>query len=140
MYCKKYNGPENSILCLKFGQNQAERIKLAIPVQIHDSGFNIEYIENYEESMTEYPPGCVLAIKEVFDSSLIVPGKDYTIETSEFLVTRQIQFIREGYITCYSSNKSTYGDGQMVHAPFDIPIDSIIKISSVLGYMVRKDN
>jgi transcriptional regulator with XRE-family HTH domain len=96
-------------------------------------------IRHYGESMIEYPPGCILALKEVYDRRLIVPGRDYVVETSEYRVTKQIQLIKDGFITAYSSNQETYADGRLIHAPFDIPLDAIVKISLVLGYVVKKN-
>ena len=37
-------------------------------------------IRHYEDSMDEYPSGCILALKEVKDRQLVVPGRDYVIE------------------------------------------------------------
>jgi hypothetical protein len=97
-------------------------------------------IRHYGESMVEYPPGCILAIKEVKDRRLIVPGRDYVIETSEYRVTKQVQLGNDNsYLTAYSTNSETYADGRLIHGPFDIPWDAIIRISLVLGYVVKKN-
>ncbi len=39
-------------------------------------------IRHVGDSMTEYPNGCVLAVREVKDRHLLVPGRNYVIETS----------------------------------------------------------
>ncbi len=97
-------------------------------------------MRHYEDSMDEYPSGCILALKEVVDRELVVPGRDYVIETSEYRVTKRVQRGKtQGYITAYSTNKETYPDGRMIHEPFDIPWKAIRRISLVLGYVVKKN-
>lgn len=97
-------------------------------------------IRHYGESMDEYPTGCILAIKEVKDRELVIPGRDYCIETSEYRVTKRLQRGKDKeYITAYSTNPETYADGRLVHEPFDIPWRAITRISLVLGYVVKKN-
>lgn len=97
-------------------------------------------IRHYGESMVEYPTGCILALKEVQDRELIVPGRDYVVETSEYRVTKRIQKGNEpGYITAYSTNQETYKDGRLIHEPFDIPLRAVSRIYLVLGYVVKKN-
>lgn len=97
-------------------------------------------IRHYGESMVEYPNGCILALKEVLDRELIVPGRDYMIETSEYRVTKRVQLGKtKEYITAYSTNEEKYSDGRLVHEPFDIPLRAITHISLVLGYVVKKN-
>jgi hypothetical protein len=90
--------------------------------------------------MAEYPNGCILALKEVLDRELIVPGRDYVIETSEYRVTKRLQLGKtKEYIQAYSTNKETYPDGQLVHEPFNIPWRAVSKVYLVLGYVVKKN-
>jgi len=97
-------------------------------------------IRHYGESMIEYPTGCILALKEVEDRELIIPGRDYMVETSEYRVTKRIQKGKDaGYITAYSTNPETYPDGRLIHEPFDIPWRAIRHIALVLGYVVKKN-
>jgi hypothetical protein len=97
-------------------------------------------IRHYGDSMDEYPSGCILALKEVYDRDLIIPGRDYMIETSEYRVTKRVQKGNTPeFITAYSTNTDTYPDGRMVHEPFDIPFRAISRISMVLGYVVKKN-
>ena len=96
-------------------------------------------IRHYEDSMIEYPSGCVLALREVQDKMLLIPGKDYVIETTENRVTKKIQLgADDTYIRCHSTNTETYPDGTLVHQPFNIRFDNILKIFEVLGYVVKK--
>ena len=96
-------------------------------------------IRHYGESMAEYPKGCILAIKEVKDRRLIIPGKDYVIETAEYRVTKKIQFGNDSkYIVAHSTNSERYDDGSLVHQPFNIYWDLIDNIYEVLGYVVKK--
>lgn len=97
-------------------------------------------IRHYGDSMTEYPSGCILAIKEVLDRSLIIFGKDYVIETSEYRITKRIQSGNKNEsITAYSSNKETYPDGRQIHEPFTIKMETIRRLFLVLGYVVKKN-
>lgn len=97
-------------------------------------------IRHYGDSMVEYPPGCILALKEVIDRDLIIPGRDYCIETSEYRVTKRVQKGSDrDHWTVYSTNPATYADGRLIHEPFDIPIRAIRRIYLVLGYVVNKN-
>lgn len=94
-------------------------------------------IHHYGDSMTEYPSGCILALKRVNDPSLLINGENYVIETDEFRVTKQIQDDGD-CITAYSTNRETYPDGRLIHAPFQIPKDRIRHLDLVLGCVIRK--
>lgn len=96
-------------------------------------------IRHYGESMVEYPSGCILALREVNNLNLIVPGRDYMIETSEYRVTKRLQLKDKDTYTAYSTNTETYPDGKLIHEPFDIPKSEIRRLSLVLGYVVKKN-
>jgi hypothetical protein len=97
-------------------------------------------IRHYGDSMTEYPPGCILALREVKERDLIVWGKDYVIETSEYRITKRVQRGDSNeYIKAYSSNTETYPDGKLIHEPQDIAWKYIHRIFLVLGYVVKKN-
>ena len=94
-------------------------------------------MHHYGDSMTEYPSGCILALKRVNDPRLLINGENYVIETDEFRITKQIQ--DEGdYIVAYSSNRETYPDGHLIHSPIRIPKDSIRHLDLVLGCVIKK--
>ena len=96
-------------------------------------------LRHYGESMTEYPPGCILAVRTVHDKNKLVWGKNYVIETSEYRITKKVQRGKdERYITAYSTNKETYPDGRQIHEPLDVLIDDA-KFSLVLGYVVKQN-
>ena len=94
-------------------------------------------IHHYGESMIEYPSGCILALKRVNDPTLLINGENYVIETDEFRVTKQIQDDGD-FITAYSTNRETYPDGRLIHAPFQIPKDRIRHLDLVLGCVIRE--
>ena len=94
-------------------------------------------IHHYGDSMTEYPSGCILALKRVNNPSLLINGKNYVIETDEFRITKQIQDDGD-CIVAYSSNTETYPDGRLIHAPIRIPKESIRHLDLVLGCVIRK--
>lgn len=96
-------------------------------------------IRHVGDSMTEYPDGCVLAVREVQEKRLLVPGRNYVIETREYRVTKRVQRgSRENTIMLYSSNSEKYEDGRLIHEPFEINLEDVLHIYSVLGYIVNQ--
>lgn len=96
-------------------------------------------IRHVGNSMSEYPDGCVLAVREVTERRLLVPGRNYVIETSEYRVTKRIQRGSEpGFIALYSTNQEKYDDGRLVYEPFEVALEDIRRIFSVLGYIVNQ--
>lgn len=94
-------------------------------------------IHHYGESMVEYPSGCILVLKRVNDPRLLINGENYVVETSEYRVTKQIQDDGD-HITAYSTNRETYPDGRLIHAPITIPKEDIRHLDLVLGCVIRK--
>ena len=98
-------------------------------------------IRHYEDSMAEYPSGCILALKIVEDKQLVVWGKNYVISTSEYRITKRVQRGKnDHYIRAYSSNIETYPDGQLIHEPIDIAWGDIVDIYLVLGCVIKSGN
>lgn len=96
-------------------------------------------IRHVGNSMAEYPDGCVLAVREVTERRLLVPGRNYVVETSEYRVTKRIQRGSEpGFIALYSTNQEKYDDGRLVYEPFEVALEDIRRIFSVLGYIVNQ--
>lgn len=97
-------------------------------------------LRHYGDSMKEYPPGCILTLKEVKERRLIVWGNDYTIETPEYRITKKVQRgDTTDAIRAYSTNEDTYKDGRLVHEPIDVLWNDIRRIFLVLGYVVIKN-
>lgn len=94
-------------------------------------------IHHYGDSMVEYPSGCILALKRVNNTKLLVNGGIYVIETDEFRITKQVQDDGGEYIIAYSTNRETYPDGHLIHSPIRIPKESIRHLDLVLGCVVR---
>ena len=93
-------------------------------------------IRHYEDSMDEYPSGCILILREIFDPAYIIPGRDYVVETDEYRVTKRLRRGRTpDVLMAESTNTEKYEDGSLVHPPFSIPVASIRHISLVLGYV-----
>lgn len=96
-------------------------------------------IRHVGDSMVEYPDGCVLAVREVLDKHLLVPGRNYVIETREYRVTKRVQRgSTPSTIMLYSSNSEKYDDGRLVHEPFEVALEDVLHIFSVLGYIVNQ--
>ena len=96
-------------------------------------------IRHVGDSMVEYPNGCILAVREVTERRLLVPGRNYVIETTEFRVTKRVQRgSTPSTIALYSSNTETYPDGRLIHEPFEVEVEDIRRIYSVLGYIVNQ--
>lgn len=94
-------------------------------------------IRHYGDSMVEYPSGSILALKRVNDSRLIMNGRNYVIETTEYRVTKQLQDDGDCFIA-YSTNRETYPDGHLVHSPFPVPKDAILHLDLVLGCVTKE--
>ena len=96
-------------------------------------------IRHYGDSMIEYPSGSILALKKVEDLRLIIPGRNYVVETTEFRVTKQLQPQQERQlIMAYSTNRETYPDGSLINAPFAIPLETVRTIWQVLGCVIKE--
>ena len=94
-------------------------------------------IRHYGDSMVEYSSGSILALRRVDDQRLIMNGRNYVIETSEYRVTKQLQDDGDHFMS-YSTNRETYPDGRQIHAPFSIPKDAIRYIYLVLGCVTKE--
>lgn len=93
-------------------------------------------IRNTSDGMVEYPIGCILVLRRVMDTKLLIPGYNYLVETNEFSIVKRVQKGKDdAHITLYSSNSATYPDGKLIYEPFEIPIDSVRRIFTVLGYI-----
>lgn len=98
-------------------------------------------IRHYNDSMIEYPTGCVLALKKINDFQNIVWGSNYVIETKEMRITKRMQTSQDqDYIMAYSTNTETYSDGRQIHEPMTILKKDIINLFMVLGRIVNEHN
>lgn len=96
-------------------------------------------IRHVGNSMVEYPDGCILAVREVRERRLLVPGRNYVIETDEYRVTKRVQKgTSQQYIALYSSNQDKYDDGRLIYEPFEVDLSDVRHIFSVLGYIVNQ--
>jgi len=96
-------------------------------------------LRHYEDSMIEYPTGCILALKQVYDRRLLIPGKDYVFETSEYRITKKLGKSKmSNYVLLVSTNEAKRDDGTLLHEPFDVEDDLIIAYYEVLGYVVKR--
>lgn len=95
-------------------------------------------IRHYGDSMYEYPSGSILVLKRVHDTRLIIWGRNYSIETSEYRVTKRLQDGGPDHFIAYSSNKDTYPDGKQIHEPFLIPKELVRHIDLVLGLVGKE--
>ena len=96
-------------------------------------------IRHVGDSMTEYPDGCWLAVKRVLHPNMLVPGKNYVVETDDFRVTKRVQKGSEpGLIKLYSTNRERYDDGQLIHEPFEVHLSDVRRIFSILGFVVNQ--
>ena len=94
-------------------------------------------IRHYGDRMVEYPSGSILALKRVNNPQLIMNGRNYVVETSEYRVTKQLQDDGDHFMA-YSTNRDTYPDGRQIHAPFSVPKGEIRYIYLVLGCVTKE--
>lgn len=95
-------------------------------------------IRHYGDSMVEYPSGSILVLKRVVDVRLIIWGRNYSIETTEYRVTKRLQDGGPDHFIAYSSNTDTYPDGKQIHEPFIIPKELVRHIDLVLGLVGKE--
>jgi Predicted transcriptional regulator len=98
-----------------------------------------------DSMLPDYKPGSLIPLKEVHNKRLVMPGQDYVIETTEYRVVKRLQKSTDK--TCWlacSINTETWEQGplkgQLIHEPFDVPIDEVIHIYIVLGQIQRKQS
>lgn len=98
-------------------------------------------MRNNSDSMVEYPIGCILVMKRVCDVNLLMPGSNYLVETDEFCAVKRYQKGKDNaHIALYSTNATAYPDGRLVYEPFEIPMDSVKRIFTILGYIYTQTN
>jgi len=89
-----------------------------------------------------YVSGSIVAMKEVFNKRLIIPGQDYMIETSEYRVLKRLQRSedKQCYLAC-STNLEIWEvgpqKGKLIHEPFDIHLDDMVRLYQILGSVKR---
>ncbi len=90
--------------------------------------------------MSEYPNGCILALRRITNIRGIVWGRNYVIETTDIRVTKRMQTCidDDSCIMAYSTNTETYSDGRLVHEPFKIHKEDIKQIFLVIGRVVKE--
>lgn len=88
--------------------------------------------------MVEFPDGCILALREVKERRLLIPGMNYVIETDEYRITKRVQKgSTKNSIALYSSNQEKYEDGRLIYEPFEIEVSDIRRIFRILGVIVN---
>ena len=97
-------------------------------------------IRHYENSMAEYPSGCILAIKELNNKSEIIWGRNYVVETIEMRITKKIAELDNDYINCYSTNLETHPDGALIHQPIRVKKTDIRYLARVLGSVNKEES
>ncbi|MBP3354123.1 MAG: hypothetical protein J6L02_05685 [Bacteroidales bacterium] len=95
-------------------------------------------IRHYGDSMIEYPSGSILALKRVNDLRLIIGGRNYVIETTEYRITKKLYDDGGDVIMAYSSNTEVNPDGRLKHPPISIPKETIRHIDLVLGCVIKE--
>lgn len=96
-------------------------------------------IRHYGDSMVEYPAGSILVLKRVQDMSFLLNGRNYVLETTEYRITKQLQYdAGNDYLTAYSTNRETYPDGRLVHSPIRIPLETIRHIDLIVGCVQKE--
>lgn len=127
-------------------QIQAELNAVTEPVEQIDAGDWFRdatgAMRVHGDSMqTKYSPGSIIAFKEVLDRELIIYGRDYVIETSEYRILKRVQKnSSKAHILACSYNESLDGSGNLIHAPFEVPLKKITRLFAVLGKVERDES
>lgn len=94
-------------------------------------------IRHYDDSMAEYPSGCILALKEVKDlEDGLIWGKIYVVEygLDWNRVTKRLQK-NENKIMAYSTNNERHADNTLIHQPFELK--GLHRAFLVLGCVIK---
>lgn len=141
--------PLFDVLAIGGTRSQADMAPTSYPADYIDAGDWFREataaMRIYDVSMEPvYRSGDTVALKDISDKTMVIPGKDYVIETEEYRVLKRIQFTSNPteWLAC-SYNMDKYEDSEgglhLVHQPFPIKIDSVKRVLKVLG-SVRWNN
>ncbi len=76
--------------------------------------------------MAEYDKGDILLLRRVMSISLLVPGRNYVVNTKDFSVTRKLESFSENVLRLTSSAED--------FPALDIPVSEITSAYSVAGF------
>lgn len=90
----------------------------------------------------EYKSGSIAALREVHNKRLVVYGQDYLIETSEYRVIKRLQKsdVPQSWLACSVNEEKYESSGRLIHEPFDVHIDDVIRLYQVLGNVKRNQS
>lgn len=90
----------------------------------------------------EYKSGSIAALREVKNKRLVVYGQDYLIETTEYRVIKRLQKsdIPQNWLACSVNEEKYESSGRLIHEPFDVHIDDVIRLYQVLGNVRRNQS
>lgn len=90
----------------------------------------------------EYKSGSIAALREVHNKRLVVYGQDYLIETSEYRVIKRLQKsdLPNSWLACSVNEEKYESSGRLIHEPFDVHIDDVIRLYQVLGNVKRNQS
>ncbi len=90
----------------------------------------------------EYKSGSIVALKEVYNKRLVVYGQDYLIETSEYRVIKRLQRsdLQESWLACSINEERYESTGRLIHEPFDVHIDDVVRLFQVVGNVRRNQS
>lgn len=90
----------------------------------------------------EYKSGSIAALREVNNKRLVVYGQDYLIETSEYRVIKRLQKsdMPQNWLACSVNEEKYEHSGRLIHEPFDVHIDDVLRLYQVLGNVKRNQS
>jgi phage repressor protein C with HTH and peptisase S24 domain len=90
----------------------------------------------------EYKSGSIAALREVQNKRLVVYGQDYLIETTEYRVIKRLQKseLPQNWLACSVNEEKYESSGRLIHEPFDVRIDDVVRIYQVLGNVKRNQS
>lgn len=90
----------------------------------------------------EYKSGSIAALREVQNKRLVVYGQDYLIETSEYRVIKRLQKsdLPQNWLACSVNEEKYESSGRLIHEPFDVHIDDVVRLYQVLGNVKRNQS
>lgn len=128
-------------------QNTAVLDSTKIPVEMIDAG---DWFRDATAAMRvhgdsmypEYKSGSIAALREVHNKRLVVYGQDYLIETTEYRVIKRLQKsdLPQNWLACSVNEEKYESSGRLIHEPFDVHIDDVLRLYQVLGNVKRNQS
>jgi hypothetical protein len=92
------------------------------------------------DDMEDYPRGSMLILRRLMSVALLVPGRNYVIQTPDYCIVRRLVNTGAECMHFISTSQEKNPDGTQKYAPIDVPMRQVNAVFSVLGYVCSEDD